>query len=138
MSNVFVGKGNLGTAPTLKRVSVKGEDRAVCELRVFFDEYSRDAEGEIQQSGGFWLTCSAWDRQAEAAVKLLRKGARVKIEGRLREETWQDKASGEMKSEFRLAVDDVTLALSRIESVLFREKAADSSQEDGPHLMECS
>ncbi|MBK6743062.1 MAG: hypothetical protein IPG66_08825 [Hydrogenophilales bacterium] len=35
MSNVFVGKGNLGTAPTLKRVSVNGEDRAVCELRVF-------------------------------------------------------------------------------------------------------
>jgi single-strand DNA-binding protein len=130
MSNVFVGKGNLGTAPTLKRVSVSGEDRAVCELRVFFDEYSRDAQGEIQQSGGFWLTCSAWDRLAEATAKLLRKGARVKVEGRLREETWQDKTSGEMKSEFRLAVDDVTLALSRIESVQFRERAADPSQED--------
>jgi single-strand DNA-binding protein len=132
MSNVFVGKGNLGTAPTLKRVSVSGEDRSVCELRVFFDEYSRDAQGEIQQSGGFWLTCSAWDRQAESPAKLLRKGARVKIEGRLREETWQDKTSGEMKSEFRLAVDDVTLALSRIESVQYRGKATDSSQEDEP------
>lgn len=132
MSNVFVGKGNLGTAPTLKRVSVNGEDQSVCELRVFFDEYSRDAQGEIQQSGGFWLTCSAWDRQAEAAAKLLRKGARVKIEGRLREETWQDKTSGETKSEFRLAVDDVTLALSRIESVQFREKVVDPVQEDEP------
>lgn len=130
MSNVFVGKGNLGTAPALKRVSVSGEDRAVCELRVFFDEYSRDAQGEIQQSGGFWLSCSAWDRLAEAAAKLLRKGARVKVEGRLREETWQDKTSGEMKSEFRLAVDDVTLALSRIESVQFRERVTEPSQED--------
>ncbi|MBK6743063.1 MAG: single-stranded DNA-binding protein [Hydrogenophilales bacterium] len=97
-----------------------------------FDEYSRDAEGEIQQSGGFWLTCSAWDRLAEAAAKLLRKGARVKIEGRLREETWQDKTSGDIKSEFRLAVDDVTLALSRIESLQFRERVADPSQEDEP------
>lgn len=130
MSNVFVGKGNLGTAPTLKRVSVNGEDQSVCELRVFFDEYSRDAQGEIQQSGGFWLTCSAWDRQAEATARLLRKGARVKIEGRLREETWHDKTSGEMKSEFRLAVDDVTLALSRIESVQFKEKAALAEPDD--------
>ena len=132
MSNVFVGKGNLGTPPTLKRVSVNGEDRAVCELRIFFDEYSRDAQGEIQQSGGFWLSCSAWDRLAEASAKLLRKGARVKVEGRLREENWQDKTSGEMKSEYRLAVDDVTLVLSRIESVLFKEKTSVPEQEEPP------
>jgi len=37
-----------------------------------------------------------------------------------------------MKSEFRLVVDDVTLALTRIESVQFRERVADPSQEDEP------
>ncbi len=130
MSNTFVGTGNLGAAPTLKHVLVNGEDRAVCELRVFFDEYSRDEHGELQQSGGFWLTGSIWDRRAEAAAKLLRKGARVSIEGRLREETWQDKTTGEEQSDFRLAVDDVFLALSRIESVQFKEKAG--AVEDAP------
>ncbi len=123
MSNAFVGTGNLGAAPVLKQVQVNGEDRAVCELRVFFDEYSRDAQGELQQSGGFWLTGSIWDRRAEAAAKLLRKGARVRVEGRLRQEMWQDKATAETQSEFRVAVDDVFLALSRIESVQFKEKA---------------
>jgi single-strand DNA-binding protein len=123
MSNEFKGTGNLGDTPSLKQVKVNGEDRAVAEMRVFFDEYGRDAQGEIQQTGGFWMTCSVWDRRAESAAKLLRKGARVRVEGRLREETWQDKASGAERSEIRLAVDDVFLALSRIESVDFKERA---------------
>jgi single-strand DNA-binding protein len=123
MSNTFVGSGNLGATPVLKHVQVNGEDRAVCELRVFFDEYSRDSQGELQQTGGFWLNGSVWDRRAEAAAKLLRKGARVRIEGRLRQEIWQDKATAETQSEFRLAVDEVFLALSRIEMVQFKEKA---------------
>lgn len=130
MSNEFRGSGNLGAAPALKMVTVKGEDRPVCELRIFFDEYSRDAKGEIQQSGGFWLTGSVWDRRAEAAAKLLRKGARVRVEGRLREESWEDKETGLAKSEFRLAIDDVFLALSRIESVTFREKSGAGEASD--------
>lgn len=129
MSNSFVGTGNLGATPVLKHVQVNGEDRAVCELRVFFDEYSRDAHGELQQTGGFWLSGSIWDRRAEAAAKLLRKGARVRVEGRLRQEIWEDKAA-ETQSEFRLAVDDVFLAPSRIESVQFKEKAG--TGEDTP------
>ncbi|MBK6744191.1 MAG: single-stranded DNA-binding protein [Hydrogenophilales bacterium] len=122
MSNTFVGTGNLGATPVLKHVQVNGEDRAVCELRVFIDEYGRDAQGELQQTGGFWLSGSIWDRRAEAAAKLLRKGARVRVEGRLRQEIWEDKAA-ETQSEFRLAVDDVFLTLSRIESVQFKVKA---------------
>lgn len=130
MSNEFRGTGNLGVAPSLKHVTVKGEDRAVCELRIFFDEYSRDENGEVQQSGGFWLTGSVWDRRAESAAKLLRKGARVRVEGRLREESWEDRESGAAKSEFRLSIDDVFLALSRIDSVQFKEKSgpAEDSQ----------
>lgn len=130
MSNEFRGTGNLGAAPVLKRVTVKGDDRPVCELRIFFDEYSRDAKGEIQQSGGFWLTGSVWDRRAEAAANLLRKGARVRVEGRLKEESWDDRETGETLSEFRLAIDDVFLALSRIESVTYREKSGAGEASD--------
>jgi single-strand DNA-binding protein len=100
MSNTFVGTGNLGATPVLKHVQVNGEDRAVCELRVFFDEYGSDAQGELQQTGGFWLSGSIWDRRAEAAAKLLRKGARIRVEGRLRQEIWEGKAA-ETQSEFR-------------------------------------
>ena len=123
MSNEFRGTGNLGAAPALKHVMVKGEDSPVCELRIFFDEYSRDTNGDIHQSGGFWMTGSVWGRRAESTAKLLRKGARVRVEGRLREETWEDKETGEQRAEHRLAIDDVYLALSRIESVQFKEKA---------------
>ena len=122
MTNEFRGTGNVGEEPLLRTVRVGDTERQLAQLRVFFDEYSRDAEGELQQTGGFWLSGSIWDRRAEAAAKLLRKGARVRVEGRLRQEIWEDKAA-ETQSEFRLAVDDVFLTLSRIESVQFKVKA---------------
>ena len=53
MPNSFVGKGNLGTSPTLKTIRVGNEDRKVAEMRVFFDEYQYDeASQEYTQSGG--------------------------------------------------------------------------------------
>lgn len=58
MPNTFQGKGNLADAPTLKTVSVKGEDRVVAEMRVMFDNYSFDqATQQYEQSGGFWMGC---------------------------------------------------------------------------------
>ena len=51
MPNKFLGKGNLADAPTLKTVRINGEDRKVAEMRVFFDEYSRNADGDFEQDG---------------------------------------------------------------------------------------
>ena len=86
MPNSFVGKGNLGTSPTLKTIRVGNEDRKVAEMRVFFDEYQYDeASQEYTQSGGFWMQVSLWDKRGEEAARLLRQGMRIKVEGRLRE-----------------------------------------------------
>jgi len=66
MSNEFRGTGNIADAPTLKTISVNGEDRKVAELRVFFDDYKPDEQGGFTQSGGFWLDVSVWgDARAE-------------------------------------------------------------------------
>lgn len=120
MSNRFVGDGNLGDNPALKTVTVKGEDRKVAEMRVFFGEYRSDGNGGVEQSGGFWLTVSVWDRLAENVAQHLRKGARVHVEGRLQLNTWEK--DGEEFESFSLSADDVTLKLSRLENVAFRAK----------------
>lgn len=123
MSANFNGTGNLGNAPTLRYVPVEDEERPVCEFRVFFDRSKPDGEGGYEDIGGFWMTVNVWGKRAEAAAKHLAKGARVKIEGRLRQDNWEDKETGEPRVEIKLDADDVTLALSRIEQVRFVAKA---------------
>lgn len=120
--NQFGGTGNLADAPTLKTVQVNGEDRKVAEMRVFFDEYKPDGQGGFEQDGGFWLDISVWGKRGEQVAELLRKGARVNVTGRLEEDRWADKETGEERSKLRLVADDVYLSLSRIEAVQFRPK----------------
>lgn len=134
MPNTFVGKGNLGDSPSTKHLVISGENRTVTEFRVFFDEYKRDHEGEFEQSGGIWLNVSVWDERGEELARLLQRGARIKVEGRLREFTYNAKGNhtlpdGEIievqipVSGFQILADDVTLALNRVESVQFKPKA---------------
>jgi single-strand DNA-binding protein len=137
MSNTFLGTGNLKDSPTIKTVKVNGEERKVAELRIFFDDYKRNAAGEFEQVGGFWLNCSIWDARAEAAAKLLRKGARVRVEGRLTQQSWVDKETGEEKTALQLYAEDVFPSLSRIEEIRFREKQQGGG-EDGPAASDAS
>ena len=130
MSNEFRGTGNIAVAPTLKTVSVAGEPRKVAELRVFFDDYKPNAQGSIEQSGGFWLDVSVWgDRLAQSVAEHLRKGARVHVTGRLTQRMWNSQESGEERRIMRLNADNVFLSLGRIEEVRFRAKrgAADAT-----------
>ncbi|MGH8547463.1 MAG: single-stranded DNA-binding protein [Methylococcales bacterium] len=90
MSNQFSGIGNLGTDPALHSVTVNGEDRQVAEMRVYFDRSVPKENGEYQDEGGFWLTVSLWGARAEPAVKILKKGARVQVDGILRAESRDD------------------------------------------------
>lgn len=135
MPNQFFGTGNLGDAPSLKHVTVAGEARTVANLRVFFDEYSRDEHGDYTQRGGLWFNVSAWDQLAEQAADLLRKGARVRVEGRLKAGQWIDKETGETRPTIEIVADDITLKLGRIASVAFRPpRPRPGAQEPDPSL----
>jgi len=107
---------------------VKGEDRKVAELRVFFDEYKPDGQGGFEQSGGFWMNVSVWDRRAEDVTQHLRKGARVHVSGRLVEQEWTAKDSGEERKAMHLNADEVFLSLSRLDEVKFKAKAQEGAE----------
>lgn len=123
MSNEFRGTGNLGENPAIKTVMVKGEERKVAEMRVFFDEYRPDGQGGFEQSGGFWMNASVWDKRGEDVCQHLRKGARVHVAGRLSEQEWIDKESGEVRKAMQLNADEIYLSLARLEEVRFKPKA---------------
>ncbi|MGH8625351.1 MAG: single-stranded DNA-binding protein [Gammaproteobacteria bacterium] len=128
MSNHFIGRGNLGANPDLKQITVEGEPRTVTELRVYFDRQVPDGNGGFEDRGGFWLPVHLWGPRGESVAKLLPKGARVRVEGTLVQDTWEDK-DGETVSRIEVQADSIDLDLSRVEAVTFRAKG---QAENGP------
>jgi single-strand DNA-binding protein len=127
MSNRFEGVGNVGTAPELRWVDVRGEQRPVLELRVYFDRRVPRGDGQFEDDGGFWLTVSQWGSRAEGLAKLLQKGARIQVQGTLRQEEWQDRESGANRSELRVTADAIFIDPVCLESVTYRPKRGPDS-----------
>ena len=117
----FSGTGNLGATPVLRHVQVGEETRPVCDLRIFFDRSVRQGDGSYEDQGGFWITTSVWGWRAEAAARLLSKGARVYASGQLRQESWQDEA-GETRSRLHLVADYLTVDLLCVEHLKLRSR----------------
>ncbi len=121
MSTLFSGTGNLGDAPALKHVTVDGEPRPVADMRIFFDRRTKQEDGNYAEDGGLWMTVSIWGWRAEAAARLLPKGARVFARGRLREESWEDD-EGEAHTQLRLDADYLTVDLLCVDELTLRAK----------------
>ena len=130
MSNKFTGRGNLAAAPTVRHVEVDGEKRAVASMRIYFDRPVPNGEGEFEDKGGFWLDVSLWGPRAETAARLLDKGARVAVSGSLVQRTWEDKESGEPRSRIELIADQVDLDLSRVDSVSWRGRQSEVTDDE--------
>lgn len=129
MSNMFVGTGNIGTNPEMRYVQIGDRQAKVMEVRVFFDSYREDAAGQLVQdeAASFWKTVTIWDDRAERAAKLLRKGARVCVMGRIKGERWTDKDTCEIRYGDQVVADDIYLSLARVESIQWRERAPETA-----------
>jgi single-strand DNA-binding protein len=128
MSNEFRGTGNIGQAPTLRTVKVNGEDRSVVDLRVYFDRRILMKDGSYEDDGGFWLTVSVWGSRADNASKLLSKGMRIEVIGALRLETWENDI--EVRTEFRLTADKISIDPICLDSVTLRKRTGIADEPD--------
>jgi single-strand DNA-binding protein len=128
MSNEFRGTGNIGQAPTLRTVKVHGEDRSVVDLRVYFDRRIPMKDGSYDDDGGFWLTVSVWGSRADNAFKLFSKGMRIEVVGALRLETWEN--DNEVRTEFRLTADKVSIDPICLDSVILRKRTGTADEPD--------
>jgi single-strand DNA-binding protein len=117
MSNRYEGTGNLGSSPTLKPVTVDGEQRSVCDFSVYFDRPVKQKDGEYIEKGGFFLNCSLWDGRAEKAVKIFTKGMRVHVIGSLQMDSWDDPDKGPQQ-QLRLNATKISIDPICLESVV--------------------
>ncbi len=103
MNKVFL-LGNLGADPELKHF----EDNAKLRFRLATSERWRDKEsGELKERTD-WHTLTLWGKRAEALARILHKGSRVMVEGRL--ETRNYTVEGTTKYLTEVKVDDLFFA----------------------------
>ena len=135
MSNTFSAAGNLGDTPTLKQVTVDGEAKSKLELSIYVDRPVPVDGGGFEDKGGFWIRAEIWDKAAEQAAPLLSKGARVRVEGSLVQETWKKKGSEEVDSALKLKLFWIALDPVRIQEVQVkkstRARTGDAPEESG-------
>lgn len=137
MPNTFQGVGNLADAPSIKNITTKrGRPIKAAEMRVFFDEFAKTADDTYEQSGGIWLPVTMYDHTAEHCARLLRKGARVKVEGRLTQFEAHDR-DGNAVMACSVVANAVFLSPTRVDSVKFAESRNRSSPghaDEGPPM----
>jgi single-strand DNA-binding protein len=61
-----------------------------------------------QDDAADFFNVTAWEKLAELVVKYLGKGRRVLVQGRLRQDSWDDKETGKKRSKVEVVATDVT------------------------------
>ena len=117
INRVFI-TGNL-TRDSELRTTATG--MSVLGVSVAVNDRAKDAAtGEWKDRASF-VDCTVFGRRADALARLLGKGQKVAVAGRLRQETWE--RAGQRRSKLSVIADDVEL-MSR------RDEAAEASSAD--------
>lgn len=99
--NLVIIRGNLTRDPEL-RFLPKGT--AIAAFGVAVNRKWTNDAGEKQEEVTF-LDVDAWGKTAETIAQWFRKGSPILITGRLKQETWDDKQTGQKRSKVKIVLD---------------------------------
>jgi single-strand DNA-binding protein len=126
---VVTAVGNLTGDPEL-RFTPSGA--AVAKLTVASTPRTLDrASGEWKDGDALFLRCTAWRDLAEHIAESLHKGDRVIVQGRLKQENWEDKDTGGKRSAIVMEVDEIGPSLRFAQAQVTRTGGSDSARSSG-------
>lgn len=111
--------GNLTRDPELKKTK-KGA--SVTELGLAINRVRIGDDGQKQEDTTF-VDVIVWGRDAENAVKFLRKGRSALIEGRLQMDSWKDQKTGQSRSKLRVIAENLQFLSMNQESAASGERS---------------
>ena len=94
--------GNLTRDPEL-RVTPKGT--AICQFGIAVNRQFKDESGATKDETTF-VDIEAWGKTAENAAKFFSKGKPIFIEGRLKLDQWDDKATGQKRQKLKVIAEN--------------------------------
>ena len=63
-----------------------------------------DQNGQLKEEVNYF-DCEAWGKTAETIAQYFKKGRPILIQGRLKQDQWEDKATGAKRSKVKVVVD---------------------------------
>ena len=103
--NRVVLVGNLTRDPQLKYLP---NGTAVAEVSLATNRKWKDSGGQ-KKTEVTYTDCNLWGRTAEVAAQYLRKGSQVLFEGRLSQDSWTDKTTGDKRTKTYVTVESMTM-----------------------------
>lgn len=101
MANFNFNKVILGGRLTADpRLSVTPSGVSVCRFTVAYNPPGHAAEPEF-------YTVDAWRNRAEFVSRYFRRGSSILIDGRLRQESWEDKQTGKRRTQTVIEATDI-------------------------------
>lgn len=82
-----------------QRTTASGKN--VVSFSIAVDRQSQDDQADF-------FNITAWDKLGDLVMQYLSKGRRVLIQGRLRQDNWEDKDTGKRQSRIEVTASDVT------------------------------
>ena len=93
--------GNLTRDPELKYTP---SGTPVCQISIAVNERWKAKDGTPMEKASF-IDCVAFANSAENLSMHLKKGRQILIEGKLKQETWEEKESGQKRSKIKVIID---------------------------------
>lgn len=94
--------GNLTKDPELRYTQ---SGLAVCDVRLAVNRRFQGQNGETRDETCF-LDVTVFGKRGEAFGRFFQKGKPVYIEGRLKQDTWDDKQTGQKRSKLTVVAED--------------------------------
>ena len=110
--NKVILVGNLTRDPEV-RYTTGGT--AVCDISLAVNAQWTDKRTNERKEEVSFIDVTLWGRTAEIAGEYLAKGRPVLIEGRLQQDRWDDKETGQKRSKLKVVADSMQLLGSRQE-----------------------
>lgn len=107
--NKVIIAGNLTRDPELKNVGASNS--ALVSFGVAVNRRYKGSDGEKKEETTF-VEVNAWAKSAEFVAQYFRKGMPIYIEGRLTQESWEDKTTGKKQSKTRVTAENVQFVTS--------------------------
>lgn len=95
--------------------STVGSGSTLAKFSVACERSWRTADGEWDKAVSY-IDVVCWKNLADDAARLLTKGTRVIITGRLDQQSWEDKDTGAKRSRLELTADEIAISLRHVES----------------------
>jgi single-strand DNA-binding protein len=107
--NKVIIAGNLTRDPELRYTP---QGRAVARITLAVNRTYTLESGEKKEEVSF-VDIDAWGRQAEVISQYMKKGRPLLVEGRLKQDTWEDKNTHQKQSKLKVVLEGFSFIDSR-------------------------